>query len=161
MHNYYLANGEGICGPEILLNVDSGVGCFRFDDGRIAGVVPQEPITNAFVIWVGVYVVVTSAGVDADHVPQVAAGLRSLLGAQDVPVAIKLASPKRAGVARLLVDGGSPVSRRQIARAEAYAQLQAGLADGGRLQVEVDGRLYELETGFAKRDDGTYIPTVE
>jgi hypothetical protein len=96
---------EGVFGPEIWLNAVSGAACLRYDDGTTVGCPPEEPVTNAFVVWLARPVVVVSEGVDAVAVPAVAKELRALLEDPTVPVVFLLRR------ARAMSDGAGGLQR--------------------------------------------------
>lgn len=146
---------EGVFGPEIWLNAVSGAACLRYDDGTTVGCPPEEPVTNAFVVWLARPVVVVSEGVDAVAVPAVAKELRALLEDPTVPVVFLLRR------ARAMSDGTGVCSDRELARAEAYVRVQAGFEEHERIVVELDGQSYAFRLAFLTDGSRAFRPHIE
>ncbi|WP_394834466.1 hypothetical protein LVJ94_49020 [Pendulispora rubella] len=152
---------EGIFGPEILLNAVSGVGCLRFEDGKVIGRRPEVPVTNAFVVWLGRPIVVVSGGVEPENVPRVAKELRLLLEDLTVPVVVCVPRDSAQSSARAISDIAVSYIDRELARAEAYVRVQAAWEEGDRIEIELDGRPYSFRLEFRAGGAGGLVPHVE
>ena len=150
---------EGIFGPEILINATSGIGCLRLDNGTLIGPAPEPPSTNAFVIWLGRPIVVVSEGVQIGNVSRVAAGLRQIIGDTNVPVVVSLG--RVAGRAHAIVDGAVSHVERELARAEAYALVQAGWVEAEKIPLELNGQSFDFQFAFRPGEEGTFIPDLK
>ncbi len=151
---------EGVFGPELGINAVSGVGCLRFEDGRVAGDPPGAPSTNAFVVWLGRPIVVVSEGVQEKDAPIVTAGLRELLDEANLPVVISLGRTGGQGPARAITVGADGYDR-ELARAEAYVLVQAAWIETDTLTIELNGRLFVFRVEFRTASDGRLTPHVE
>jgi hypothetical protein len=150
---------NGVFGAEILLNVRSGRGCLRADDGALLGAAPEGPATNAFVVWVGRPVIVVSEGVDSGDVVVVGSALRDLVGSDDAPVVFSLERVAANGV-RAITDRALANFEREIAKAEAYVLVQCGWVEAESIRVELDGQAFEFRVNFELGADGKFGPAI-
>jgi hypothetical protein len=152
---------EGIFGPEILINVESGVGCLRLADGKTAGFIPEPPRTNAFAVWLQRPIVVVSEGIDVTNASRVAAGLRQLLEQADLPIVFSLGRGVGSAHARAVADNAVPHIERELARAAAYTSVQAGFFEESEFRIELDGRLFSFSVAFRPVVGGTSWPHID
>jgi hypothetical protein len=152
---------EGVFGPEVLLNSTSGQGCLRFSDGTIRGPMPEPPSTNAFLVWLGYPVLVVSEGVRDADVSGVAHELRKSVGGPSIPVVVTLGPLESGKGARALTDNPSARPRRDLARAQAFVLVQCSWDEGPRINVELDGEVYDFFVEFRESADGTFTPAVQ
>lgn len=149
---------EGIFGPEVLLNVNTGEGCLRSAEGAVTGQLPGSPATNAFLVWVGFAVLVVSEGVPDEHVTTVAKKLRQLLGSEQLPVVFSRGQhATQDGVEIIVEPAGAP--DMQLARAEGYALVQAAWHEGP-VTVHANGASYTFEVSFVEVSAGSYLPAL-
>lgn len=150
---------EGVFGWEILLNVRSGDSCLRSTDGVFHGPMPEEPRTNAFVVWVGRPVVVVSEGVRPQDFESVATALRQVVGADKAPVVFSLG---RTGTNHVRAEAvcDRVVTGRELARAEAYVLVQCAWVEHKTIVVELGKQSFELEVEFKEMVDGRLGPVI-
>jgi hypothetical protein len=161
-HSFGEPAGEGVFGPELLLNAASGAGCLRLEDGELVGELPDAPSTNAFLVWIGRPVIVVSEGVRALDLPVVAGRLRSLVGlGPSVPVVASLGRLPDGSGTRAVGDNPDACPDRELARAETYVQMQCGWDESERMTVELNGRPFVLTTRLRRDPGGRYTPLVE
>lgn len=152
---------DGVFGPEIILDSMTGHCCFKSDDGKLVGNVPERPTTNAFVVWLGHPVIVVSEGVQHANLPTVAAGLRNLLQDRTLPVVVSLG--RRTGEAYVRAISDNPTSHldRELARAEAYVLVQCAWDENEILRVALDDNLFEFRVEYRRESHGQFFPQVE
>jgi hypothetical protein len=149
---------EGVFGPEVLLNVETGEGCLRSAGGVVTGPLPSSPATNAFLVWVGFAVLVVSEGVRDEHVTTVASKLRTRLQSQPLPIVFSRGQhPAQDGV--VIITDAAGAAPMQFARAEGYALVQAAWHEGP-VTVHVDGTPYTFEVSFTETTPGHYAPSL-
>jgi len=150
---------EGVYGPEVLMNVVSGQSCLRDGDRILHGEWPSPPVSNAFFVWLGRPILVVSEGVAQQDVAVVTAMLRRFLEAPDLPIIVRLGRSENCAV-MTVSNGPSQVAHCELARAEVYAQIDCGLTDTERMEVEVDGERFGFTIKMQMRQDGTFRPVV-
>lgn len=151
-------NTEGLFGPEVLLNVETGEGCLRAADGVITGQLPSSPATNAFLVWVGFAVLVVSEGVRDQHLTTVANKLRQRLQTALLPIVFSRGQRKTQDGVDIITDAPD-AEPMQLARAEGYALVQAAWHEGP-VTVHTPGASYTFEVTFAETTPGNYLPTL-
>jgi hypothetical protein len=149
---------EGVFGPEVLLNTETGVGCFLDDEGVPSGALPGPPSTNAFLVWVGRAVLVVSDGVREEHRSVVAHTLRQRLHAAQLPIVFSQRAHAADGGTSIAVDAAG-VQASELARAEAYALVQLAWEEDV-ITVRVAGDVHRFEVSFVETQQSNYRPVV-
>jgi hypothetical protein len=152
---------EGVFGPQIVLNALSGHSCLRFEDGKVIGNSPDAPMTNAFLVWVGWPVIVVSEGVRAEDLPDVAKQLRKAVHADTiVPVVATTGRLADGTGARAVSDNPNLRARRDLAKAQAYVEVQCAWAEE-MITIEMDDERFKFLVMFRQVSPGRYSPLVE
>jgi len=154
------SNGiEGVFGPMILLNGKTGTACARLADGSLLGEPPLGANTNAFCVWSSGFTIVVSTGVQADAFDRVATALRELTERPTVPIAFILEQEPR-GVERATVNAVEVYSRRDIAKAIAYVQVQCSWNEGPEVGVVIADESFTFHLRFVAGDGGRLRPVL-
>jgi hypothetical protein len=157
---YERPSRDGVWGPEIVVNAVSGDAQLRFNDGRVLGTPPPEPVTNAYMVWLGAPVIVISEGVRAEAIHTVASRLRAWLGLDNVPVVVSMEHLQGGIGTRILVDSPTYWEPRELARAEVYALVQCAWVEAEHVRVQLDGAEFGFDVRLKQLADGRYWPEV-
>jgi len=149
---------DGVFGPEVLLNVQSGKSCCRLSDDSLDGPLPTPPLTNAFFVWVGRRVLVVSDGIKEANIVRVASGLRENLREPALPIVFSYPTSSNTTY-RLVCDARDDVRPSDVAKAQMYALVQCGWEERDTTML-VDGQRIVFRVSFALQDDGTYFPVL-
>lgn len=161
--HFYIGNlpaDEGVFGPEIVVDVQSGDAALRLDDGTIVGTHSGASSTNAFSVWVGQVVLVVSEGVTEAAFAHVAGGIRKTLGTDKLPIAFTHASGADRTSAAATSDVTVPIADRELARAVAYVMVQCAWNEGPTLHVRMNGQAFIFRLEFKEVGPSQYVPVV-
>jgi hypothetical protein len=157
-HELGTPHHEGLYGPMLWIDVGSGRVWQEGSAGR--GTPELGTGTNVFLIWIGMPVAAVSEGVPDPQLQQVSRGLRAFLRRSDLPVVFNRGwLPGRVG-AKIVVDAAAAVSRRELARAEAYALVQAGWFERERVSVELEAERFDFEVRSTADEAGRLQPVI-
>jgi hypothetical protein len=142
-HDLSAPHHEGVYGP--LLWVDAASGrCWQ--EGSAGHGTPElGGGTNALMVWVGRLVVVVSMGVAEEQQARTSRALRTFLRQPELAIVFERSwLPDKAGT-KVAVDAADAVPRRDLARAEAYALVQARWLDREQVLVELEAESFSFE----------------
>jgi hypothetical protein len=147
---------EGVYGPECLLNSQTGEGCLRDDAGQLVGSMPSAPITNAFLVWVGMPVLVVSQGVAQADSERVADRLRERFDAPDLPVIFDRGR-RTHGAGHIVHSEAQAAATEELARAEGYALVQLAWEED-EVTVQMGRDVFSFDVRFVETGPGDFRP---
>lgn len=150
---------EGVFGP--LLWVDASAGRV-WQEGSAGQDTPELGSgTSVLLIWVGAPVAVVSLGVSDEDRAAVARAVRAFLRRPEASVVFELGwLPQKEGTS-IAVEALDAVSRRELARAEAYALVQARWFEGESVAVELGAERFVFAVRTALDTSGRVRSIVE
>ena len=134
-HDLRAPHHEGVYGP--LLWVDAPTGRVWQEGSAGQGTPELGSGVHVLLVWVGAMVAVVSMGIDDPHIAGVSQAVRAFLANPDAPVVFERNwLPEKIGT-RIAAQAPTAVPERELARAEAYALVQARWLDVERVTVEL------------------------
>ena len=151
---------DGVFGPELLLSAKTGDMAVQAAGNTTADGAQGGPWVNAFLVWVGVAVVVVSEGVEHSSADVVSTALRAALVRPDLAVVFALGGRKPGYSQATVSQGTVHTGARELARAEAFANVQCGLEEAKTVTVSQDGEQFAFALSFVEDTDGNFVPTL-
>lgn len=142
-HDLGAPHHEGAYGPLLWVDVSSGR---VWQEGSAGEGTPDLGTgTTALLIWVGLSVVAVSEGVPDAQLQLVGQGLRAFLGRPDLPIVFNRGwLPGKIG-SKIVAHAPASVPERELARAEAYALVQAGWLERDSVTIELLAERFAFE----------------
>jgi hypothetical protein len=141
-HELLAPRQEGVFGPQLWIDVP---GRRVWQEGS-AGDGVGEPGANssARLVWVGRLVVVVAMGPQQEQLPGIAGALRAFFRQEQLPIVFSRAwLPEKIGT--VIAADAAGASALDLARAEAYALVQARWFEEERITVELTGEVFQFE----------------
>lgn len=158
-HDLRAPHFEGVYGP--LLWVDASSRRVWQEGSAGQGTPELGSATSVLLIWVGTPVAVVSLGVSDAARSEVARAVRAFLRRPETPVVFELAwLPQKIGTT-IAAEAPDAVPRRELARAEAYALVQARWLDADSVTVDLGTERFVFAVGTALDASGRVHSTVE
>ena len=134
-HELRAPHHDGVYGP--LLWVDATSGRVWQEGSAGHGTPELGSGTNVLLVWVGRMVPIVSLGIADEHLTGVSQALRAFLRSADAAIVFERSwLPDKIGIS-IAVEAADAVPRRELARAEAYALVQARWFERERVTVEL------------------------
>jgi hypothetical protein len=134
---------EGVYGPLLWVDVSNGR---VWQEGSAGEGTPELGTgTTALLIWVGMSVAVVSEGVPDAQLQLVGQALRAFLRRPDLPIVFRRDwLPRKIG-SKIVADAPASVPDRELARAEAYALVQAAWLEQESVTIELRAERFAFE----------------
>ena len=123
------------------------------------GALPSNPITNGFLVWVGVVVLVVSEGVGLEDEARVAEHLRTLLVAPALPIVFNRGRHASGMGVTIACYPSHEHLTPQMAKAEAYVLVERAWEETEAI-VHVGARRMSFAVDFRDVGGGRYQPIV-
>lgn len=157
-HDLRAPHFEGIYGP--MLWVDASAGRVWQEGSAGQGTPEPGSATSVLLVWVGTPVVVVSQGVREEDRAAVTRAVRAFLRRAEAPIVFELGwLPEKVGTS-IAVEAPDAVPRREVARAEAYALVQARWFAGENVAVELGPERFTFAVGTALDASGRLHATI-
>lgn len=158
-HDLRAPHFEGIYGP--LLWTEANAGRVWQEGSAGQGTPELGSATSVLLVWVGTPVAVVSLGVSAEARGTVASAVRAFLRRPELPVVFELAwLPEKVGTT-IAVEALDAVPRRELARAEAYALVQARWLESETVTVELEAERFVFTVATALDASGRVHSLIE
>jgi hypothetical protein len=158
-HDLSAPHFEGIYGP--LLWVDASASRLWQEGSAGQGTPEPSSATSVLLVWVGTPVVVVSLGVRDEARAAVAHTVRAVLRRPEVPIVFELGWLPQKGGMLIATDAPSTAAKRELARAEAYALVQARWLEGDRVIVELGSESFAFTVSSALDASGRLHTVVQ
>jgi hypothetical protein len=134
-HDLRAPHHEGVYGPLLWVDVTAGR---VWQEGSAGQGTPELGSgVHVLLVWVGAMVAVVSMGVDDPQIASVSQAVRAFLGNPDAAVVFERGwLPEKIGT-RIAAQAPTEFPRSELARAEAYALVQARWLDLERVTIEL------------------------
>jgi hypothetical protein len=151
-HDLRAPNLEGVYGPLLWVDVTTGR---VWQEGSAGQGTPELGSgVHVLLVWVGAMVAVVSMGVDESQISGVSQAVRAFLGNPEAAVVFEQSwLPEKIGT-RIAAQAPTAFSRRELARAEAYALVQARWLDLERVTVELATERFVFEASSVLDSSG-------